>query len=107
LAKQEQINWDKEALTDFTLFKDLTPNTLPCNLAGLIRKPCWEVFVQQIAFFPDDQHHSNSQEELVNPEESMGENIKQQKEYRRKKSEDAKKNGKLKLLFPIYYNWAK
>lgn len=47
------VVWDESSLNDLTAILRLTPDSLPCDIAVICRKPCSEVFLQRQSFLPD------------------------------------------------------
>ncbi|KAH9059795.1 hypothetical protein EDB87DRAFT_1562822 [Lactarius vividus] len=53
--RDNSVEWVKSDEDDLRCILEVIPDTLPCGLAILVRKPCREVYIQRQRLIPDDK----------------------------------------------------
>ncbi|KAH9974853.1 hypothetical protein BJV74DRAFT_183098 [Russula compacta] len=57
---QHSIEWGEPEVDELRCILEIIPDTVPCGLAKLVRRPCREVFMQRRRLIPDDKIYPES-----------------------------------------------
>ncbi|KAH9965545.1 hypothetical protein BGW80DRAFT_756075 [Lactifluus volemus] len=58
--QEDSILWGDPDVDELLCILEIIPDTLPCGLAKLVRKPCREVWIQRRRLIPDDRIYPES-----------------------------------------------
>ncbi|KAH9059794.1 hypothetical protein EDB87DRAFT_1809770 [Lactarius vividus] len=61
---EDSVEWMESDVDDLQCILEVIPDTLPCGLAILVRKPCREVYIQRQRLIPDDKVYPESAQAL-------------------------------------------
>ncbi|KAH9164584.1 hypothetical protein EDB89DRAFT_2016838 [Lactarius sanguifluus] len=53
--REDSVEWVESDVDDLQCTLEVIPDTIPCGLAILVRKPCREVYIQRRRLIPDDK----------------------------------------------------
>jgi histone-lysine N-methyltransferase EZH2 len=57
---ESSVEWVEQDIDELRCILEIIPDTLPCGLAKLVRKPCREVYIQRRRLIPDDTVYPES-----------------------------------------------
>ncbi|KAH9025966.1 hypothetical protein EDB85DRAFT_1981141 [Lactarius pseudohatsudake] len=61
---EDSVEWVESDIDELQCVLEVIPDTLPCGLAILVRKPCREVYIQRQRLIPDDKVYPESAQAL-------------------------------------------
>ncbi|KAI9462879.1 hypothetical protein BJY52DRAFT_1255768 [Lactarius psammicola] len=61
---EASVEWVEPDIDELRCILEIIPDTTPCGLAILVRKPCREVYIQRRRLIPDDKVYPESAEKL-------------------------------------------
>ncbi|KAI0253462.1 hypothetical protein BJV78DRAFT_211135 [Lactifluus subvellereus] len=63
--QEDSVQWGDPEIDELSCILEIIPDTVPCGLAKLVRKPCQEVFIQRRRLIPDDKIYPESDSTLT------------------------------------------
>ncbi|KAI0297413.1 hypothetical protein BC826DRAFT_165885 [Russula brevipes] len=71
-SQQDDVVWEDAEVDELRCVLEIIPDTIPCGLAKLVRRPCREVFVHRRRLISDDRIYPESSQALtVQEKEAM------------------------------------
>ncbi|KAF8466499.1 hypothetical protein DFH94DRAFT_781237 [Russula ochroleuca] len=58
--QEDSVQWGSSEVDELRCILEIMPDTIPCGLAKLVRRPCREVFIERRRFIPDEKVYSES-----------------------------------------------
>ncbi|KAH9988149.1 hypothetical protein BJV77DRAFT_1023147 [Russula vinacea] len=58
--REDSVQWGSSEVDELRCILEIIPDTIPCGLAKLVRRPCREVFIERRRFIPDEKVYPES-----------------------------------------------
>ncbi|KAI0280120.1 hypothetical protein BGY98DRAFT_965749 [Russula aff. rugulosa BPL654] len=58
--REDSVQWESSEVDELRCILEIIPDTVPCGLAKLVRRPCREVFIERRRFIPDEKIYPES-----------------------------------------------
>ncbi|KAI0259724.1 hypothetical protein BC834DRAFT_604325 [Gloeopeniophorella convolvens] len=67
---EDSVQWEEPDVDELSCILEIMPDTVPCGLAKLVRRPCREVFVQRQRLLPDEKIYPETRKPLTAAEKA-------------------------------------
>ncbi|KAF8488924.1 hypothetical protein F5888DRAFT_1909582 [Russula emetica] len=58
--REDSFRWESSEVDELRCILEIIPDTIPCGLAKLVRRPCREVFIERRRLIPDEKIYPES-----------------------------------------------
>lgn len=63
--REDSVQWESSEVDELRCILEIIPDTTPCGLAKLVRRPCREVFIERRRFIPDEKIYPESSQRAI------------------------------------------